>query len=396
VQVQRTIQLAIALVFVTAPAWTQLPHPQLDSQWQAALALEQQGKAAEAEVAWRACLKAHPANPEPLAHLGLLEARQEHYPQAVEFYRKALALNPGLPGLRLNLGLALFKQGLLKEAIPEFHQLLQTTPPNSPEAQRLTILLGMARYGAGQYGLAVPLLRQAAAQDPQNLPLRLALAHSCLWSRQYQCVLETCRQIVLLNPESAEADMLAGEASDEMHDRGGAVQQFRAAVKANPKEPNARFALGYLLWKQRQFPEAATELQAELDNDPAHLQAMLYLGDTLLQLDRPDQARPLLEKALQLDSSLWLAHLDLGILEANADRKEEALRQMQLAASLKPGEVDIHWRLGRLYRSMGRTGEATIELDKAKSLNKASDESVKQKLSGSNPASPAVLGAGSP
>jgi hypothetical protein len=35
--------------------------------------------------------------------------------------------------------------------------------------------------------------------------------------------------LVLLNPESAEADMLAGEASDEMHDQGGAVDQFRAS-----------------------------------------------------------------------------------------------------------------------------------------------------------------------
>jgi tetratricopeptide (TPR) repeat protein len=48
-----------------------------------ALALEQQGKNVEAEAAWRFYLKAHPSNPEPYAHLGLLEARQEHYKEAV-------------------------------------------------------------------------------------------------------------------------------------------------------------------------------------------------------------------------------------------------------------------------------------------------------------------------
>ena len=41
-----------------------------------------------------------------------------------------------------------------------------------------------------------------------------------------------------MNAESAEADMLAGEALDEMNDHAGATQQFRAAVKANPQEPN--------------------------------------------------------------------------------------------------------------------------------------------------------------
>ena len=106
----------------------------LDQQRQTALALEQQGKNAEAEAAWRSYLNAHPSNPEPYAHLGLLEARQEHYNEAVPLYRKALALNPKMPGLRLNLGLALFKAGELKQAILEFKPLLKSQPPGSPEA----------------------------------------------------------------------------------------------------------------------------------------------------------------------------------------------------------------------------------------------------------------------
>ena len=35
-------------------------------------------------------LKAHPADAEAYAHLGFLEARQEHYKEAVPLYRKAL------------------------------------------------------------------------------------------------------------------------------------------------------------------------------------------------------------------------------------------------------------------------------------------------------------------
>jgi tetratricopeptide (TPR) repeat protein len=147
-----------------------------DQQRQAALALEQQGRNVEAEAAWRVFLKAHPTNPEPYAHLGLLEARQEHYKEAVPLYRKALALNPAFPGLRLNLGLALFKGGEMKQAIVEFKPLLKSQHPGSPEAERLTILLGMAHYGLGEYAAAAPYLKQAAAHDQQNLPLRLVEA----------------------------------------------------------------------------------------------------------------------------------------------------------------------------------------------------------------------------
>src|SRR6266702_7503205 len=166
------------------------------SERDAAFALEQQGKNSEAEVAWRAVLKTHPADSEAYAHLGFLEARQEHYKEAVPLYRKALALNPSMPGLRLNLGLALFKGGELKEAIQTFVPLLKSEPVSSPEAQRVIALLGIAEYGVGNNAQAVPYLKTAAANDPQNLQFRLLLAHSCLSSRQFQCVLVVYREIL--------------------------------------------------------------------------------------------------------------------------------------------------------------------------------------------------------
>lgn len=367
--------MVVAHTFAQAP-----PRRTADPQREAALALEQQGKLAEAEAAWRAYSKAHPSNPEPYAQIGLLKSRQEKYSEAIPLYRKALALNPNTPGLRLNLGLALFKSGNLKEAVPEFKTLLKAAPPDSPDRQRLDILLGMAHYGLAQYAEAVPPLKEAAAHDQQNLPLRLALAHSCLWSKQYQCVMDVYHEILTLNAESAEADMLAGEALDEMKDNEGSTKMFRAAVKANPKEPNVHFGLGYLLWTQKQYPEALSEFQAELANDPDHAQSLLYLGDTYLQLNKAEEARPALEKAAKLDPSLWLAQLDLGIIDADAGRNDDALRELQLAAKLQPNDVNVHWRLGRLYRTLGRKEEAKAEFDKASSLTKAADEDLSKKI----------------
>ena len=224
-----------------------------DQQHQAALALEQHGENVEAEAAWRAYLKVHPSSSEAYAHLGLLEARQERYKDAVPLYRRALELDSRVPGLRLNLGLALFKAGEMKEALQEFYPLLKSAPPSSSDRQRLVILIGMCYYGLEEYAKATPYIKEAAASDPQNLALRLTLAHSCLWSKQYQCVLDTYHEILMLNAESAEADMLAGEALDELKNYAGAIEQFRAAVKANPQEPDVHFGLGYLLWTQKQI-----------------------------------------------------------------------------------------------------------------------------------------------
>ncbi|HEY1904301.1 MAG TPA: tetratricopeptide repeat protein [Terracidiphilus sp.] len=376
------IVLCVGLLTIVDASLAQV-RAATDSRIQKALTLEQHDKNAEAEAVWRAVLKADPNSAEACGHLGLLEARQGHYKEAVPFYRKALALNPAVPGLGLNLGLALFKSNQLKEAVQEF-TLLRDKASTPQEVQRLNILIGMSHYGLGEYAAASRFLKQAAAVDTQNLQLRLALAHSCLWSKQFQCVLDTYHEMLALNAESAEVDMLAGEAEDEMKEYDGAIAQFRAAVKADPKEPGVHFGLGYILWTQRRYPEAATEFQAELANNPIHAQALVYLGDTEIQLNHPELAPPLLKRAVALDAKLELAHLDLGILDSDAGRNEDALKELTTAVKLAPNDVNVHWRLARLYRTMGKKDEAKAEFDKASTLNEAADDDLFTKIAKAN------------
>ena len=368
--------LTLILILVMAVACCAGQSVMGADERQTAITLEQAGRNAEAEAAWRAFVKLQPANSEGYAHLGFLEARQERYAQAVPLYRKALAINPTMPGLRMNLGLALFKAGELKEAIPTFDSLLKSQPPSSPEAERLTILLGMAHYGLDEYAAAIPYLKEATASDPQNLPFRLVLAHSCLGAKQFQCVLDVYHEILMLNAESAEADMLAGEALDEMQDHDGATEQFRAAAKANPQEPNVHFGLGYLLWCQSQYEEAAQQFEAELANLPNNAQALVYLADTNMKMNHPEAALPLIEKAIRINPGMELAHLDLGILYADAGHRDDALRELKVAVKLSPNDVKVHWRLARLYQAMGRKDEATAEFHATSSLTKSANDSV--------------------
>jgi tetratricopeptide (TPR) repeat protein len=337
---------------------------------QVAISLEREGKLAEAEAAWGALAKQYPTNPEPLAHLGLIESKQEHYAEAIRFYKQAMALNPKMPGLRLNLGLALFKAGDYRETIADLDPLLKA----QPDDQRLTILIGMSKYGLGHFAEASPLLKQASDRDPGNLTLLLTLAHSCLLSNQYPCVVDAYHRLISLNAESAEADMLVGEALDEMKDSEGAIREFRAAVAANPKEPNVHFGLGYLLWTKGHDQEAAQEFEAEIANDPHHVQAMLYLADVKIRMNKMDDARPLLERIQKTAPDIAMQHLDLGIVYADEGRKQDARTEFETAIRIAPTNVNAHYRLARLYRSMGMTAQAKGEFDKANSLNRAEDE----------------------
>ncbi|MGH9588201.1 MAG: tetratricopeptide repeat protein [Acidobacteriaceae bacterium] len=341
-----------------------------------ALALEQQGESAEAEQAWRAILLAKPHNAEALAHIGLLEARQNHYNAAITYYRKAIAIDPKFPGLETDLGLALFKTSQFPAAAQAFQAALRAAPAD----QRLTILIGMAYYGAARYAHAIPYLRRAAQNDPSSLPLRLTLAHSCLWAKQFPCVLTVYKQILLLNAESAEADMLAGEAMDAMGNVTGAITQFRSAERVNPKEPNVHFGLGYLLWTQKQYSEAQKEFQAELDNNPKHGKARAYLGDTLVRQNDYARAEPELKKSIADEPMFALPYLDLGIIEAASGRNQDAVREFKKVIALEPKDVDSHWRLARLYQTMGKREEARAEFARVSAMKRQQDKSSRPNI----------------
>jgi tetratricopeptide (TPR) repeat protein len=206
------------------------------------------------------------------------------------------------------------------------------------------------------------------------------LAQSCLWSAHYDCTLEQYRQILALSPESAQADMLAGEALDGMNDTSGAIAQFQAAAKASPNEPNVHFGLGYLLWKQRLYDAAQSEFKLELANDPNHAQALAYLGDIEIKQNENAAAQPLLEKAVQQRGAPRIGYVDLGIIYAAQKHDGDAVQAFQRAIEMDPAQVDAHWRLARLYASLGRQDEAKAEFAKANDLHKQQDEPLAKKI----------------
>jgi len=114
-----------------------------------------------------------------------------------------------MPRLRFNLGLRTSRQPITRSI-----GAVQTNAQNSAFRFRrgaaLVILIGMSHYGWENLRHP-PLSETGAEHDTQNLTLLLTLAHSCLLSRQYQCVLDAFHRIVALNAESAEADMLVAK-----------------------------------------------------------------------------------------------------------------------------------------------------------------------------------------
>jgi tetratricopeptide (TPR) repeat protein len=346
------------------------------TKMQQALAYEKQGDFSAAEKIWSEFATDNPRNSDAWAHLGLIRALEGNYPEAVIAYREALQLHSHLPGLEVDLGLALFKQQKLEEAV----QPLQAAVAESPNEIKPKLLLAMSYYGLGKYVEVVPYLTAAVNSSPENLQLRMTLAQSCLWAEQYQCTLDQFQEIVRLSPESAQADMLAGEALDGLNKTEEAIKQFREAEKASPNEPDVHFGLGYLLWKEHKFDEAREELKLELKDDPNHAQALTYLADIAIKQNDNSAARSYLQRAFLQPKVIRLSYLDMGILDAAAGANEQAKTNFLRAIEMDPAQKDAHWRLAHLYLSMGQRKEAQAEFAKMNELEQKDRDTVARQM----------------
>jgi tetratricopeptide (TPR) repeat protein len=332
-----------------------------------AMALEQSGQTAEAENIWSAIVSADPRNAEALAHMGLLEARQQHLETAIGYYRRAVAIDPDRPGLQMNLGLALFKAAQFPDAIKSFSTEIRKHPGD----QRLMILLGMAHYGMKDYLVAIPYLQKAVERAPQDVTLRLTLVRSCMGSKQYECVVDAKRAMRASNAESVEADLLSAAAREKIGQTEEAINDLRDTLRANPNDPELHFALGYLLWTQDKWADAADEFQLSLQNNPQHTKARLYLDDCLVRQNQNLKALPDLEKLSGSDPSEPLVHIDLGIIDSAAGRPADAIREFEMARDSDPDSVETHHQLARLYEATGKLEEAQAEVEKGSRISQS-------------------------
>ncbi|MFI5324659.1 MAG: tetratricopeptide repeat protein [Candidatus Rokuibacteriota bacterium] len=145
------------------------------------VALANQGRHREAEAEFQEAARLSPRLVDGPANLGVLYTRQGRFEEAIAPLRRALALDGGRAGVRVELGRALrgraielAREGRLDEAA----LLWQEASPLAGEDPDLLRGLGQALVERGKGVEAIPILERAVALAPQRGAERLWLARA--------------------------------------------------------------------------------------------------------------------------------------------------------------------------------------------------------------------------
>ncbi len=240
--------------------------PLVDRLLQRAIALHQQGRAADAEALYREVLIRAPDHFDALHLLGVALHQQGRHDPAVDSIRHAIAINPGDPSAHSNLALALRDLGRLDEALASLDHALSIRADHvQAHNNRGSVLRAMSRpaeaLASFDRALAVKPGHVAAHRNRGDVLLDLNRPHDALAAFD---------RMLALDPAAAPAWNLRGIALGEVGRHEDAMASYERAVAISPSFAEAQFNRGSALLDLKRYQVAATAFEALAESAPDH------------------------------------------------------------------------------------------------------------------------------
>jgi Flp pilus assembly protein TadD len=280
---------------------------------------------------------------------GIELAGQGKLQQAVDFFRKAIALKSDYYEAYNNLGVILAGLKLLDEAANAFREAIRLQPDNPDIYNNL----GAVLKELGSVDEAEDCLRRGIKLK-SNFPdaynnLGLVLKETYQLGQAEECL----RQAILLQPDFPEAYNNLGLVLQDDNRLDEAEASLRQAIKLRPYYSEAYNNLGLVLTGSNHLDEAEICLRHAIELQSYYFEAHNNLGLVLKKNNRFTEAEACFRHAIELKADYAEAYHNLGLVLTDTNRLEEAKASLNCAIELRPNYTEANFLLGFIYLLQG-------------------------------------------
>ncbi|NWV07710.1 TMTC1 protein, partial [Ptilonorhynchus violaceus] len=320
--------------------------------------LKSQGKKEEAVILLRDSIKYGPEFADAYSSLASLLAEQERLKEAEEVYKAGIENCPESSDLHNNYGVFLVDTGSPERAMSHYRQAILLSPTHhvamvnlgrlhrslgqNKEAEvwykralkvsrKAEILspLGALYYNTGRYEEALQVYREAAALQPSNKEIRLALAQVLAMMGRTKEAEKMTNHILSEDAECLECYRLLSAIYSKQELYAKALEAIEKALQLKPKDPKVIselfFTKGNQLREQNLLDKAFESYKRAVELNPDQAQAWMNMGGIEHIKGSYITARDYYEKALQLVPNSKLLKENL----AKLDRLEKRFQEVQ-------------------------------------------------------------------
>jgi tetratricopeptide (TPR) repeat protein len=262
--------------------------------------------------------------------------------EAIENFRKVVALKPDSAEAHLNLGIALVDQFDRKAGFEEFTKAAQL----NPNSGRPHYNLGRFYFETGKYDEARKELERATRLEPKFASAFYFLALTERQDNNFERATELLRKVVALNPDNTDAQFLLGQSLEHLGKTAEAIEHWKMAVKADPNQSEALYSLARILNKLHD-PEAQQfqDRYDKLQRNEQTTDRVANLGNSAIQSanaqDWPRALAQMKEAIAVCGDCGEAAHLrrNLGLMYCRTGNLKDGEKELRVALEIDPSDV---------------------------------------------------------
>jgi tetratricopeptide (TPR) repeat protein len=362
--------LLFLVFFLIAPSRT-LAQGRLKLSYEQAQQLFEQGKNAQATVAFRALLV------QTYQDRGGLYQQEGQWKEASADLQAALDLNPSLDKLRYDLAYTEFRTQHYQEAA----SLLKQLPTESLGTPRVHALLGKVYLSLGKLDLARRELQSAMRLNPQDHLTAYTLALADLTSKDQAGADQIFSYLEKSLGASPRFRVVVARAYSDTGYQQAARRELSRALTIDPKTRYAHYLMAIALLREKGtggVEEAKHELLRETRLFPDEFEARYLFGVLLVFQRRWDDAGHALQKAVLLEPNQPETYYYLGEVYFGQKQLRQAADALRKGLLLAKSRDDTrfpfnraHLLLSRVHRALGENEASLKEAREAESSFRA-------------------------
>jgi len=298
-------------------------------------------------------------------------SKPDYATQAIDFYKKAYALDPKSPVIGERLAEMYWKARREHDAVVEAQEILKRDPNDVPTRRLLARIyirsLGDLNANGGQSEVAdhaIEQYKEIYRLEPTDTESALWLARLYRLRNEHDKAEDVLHGILKADPENEPAvEQLTQLLLDEGKS-AEAVSLLEGMTNRNPS-PILLDLLGdaYTQTKDLAKAEAAYRHAAEID--PSELNHLRGLGQTLMAEEKYQDALPVYQKLIDLMPDDADNYLAISQIYRELNQLDQAEQNLLKARQYAPGDVKIMYNEAMLYEAQGRYEDAIRVLSDA-------------------------------
>ncbi len=324
----------------------------------------------DAEREWLAAIKLDPNNAALWELLSTLYIHTEQWNKGSEALRQLLRVAPTRPYIYSRLAACALRSGNELEAQRLAREELKRNPGDEASLTILAFLSNMQDNTEEQIGYLQRLLERS----PNNPETLHALAQAYREAGKYPQVLPIVDRLIAVSPTDPYAYAMRGAARYETDaSPAGTAQAEGDLLKALASEPDfafARFNLGRVYLRQREYDKAITQLEIAEQLYPGKMDVPFELATAYSRTGQTEKAKlarqrfatlrqeatlvSVLQKRCVLEKNNFDAYLQMGRLMLRNENFRQAFYYLQHALVLKPDNSAAKEAYQQLAAQIGR------------------------------------------